>query len=150
MANMGDNTFFYDWNEETCSHIITACDLALIPVPLDNPFLARKPENKLLLFWRLGIPAVVSATPAYTRVMHEVGLSMACGSQKDWLDTLAKYIADENGRRNAGKLGMEYIEANYSQDKILARWDKLFASVLDPNADTGRSHGETGPRTQRL
>ena len=131
MANLGGDTFFYDWNEETCAHIVTGCDLALIPIPLQNPFLAGKPENKLLLFWSMGMPAVVSATPAYARVMQEVGLPMACRSHEEWLKTLERYLSDEIGRRDAGQCGREYVEKNYSQDKILGRWDRLFASVLN-------------------
>jgi len=48
-----DNVYLYEWNEDTCGSIITACDLALIPLPLGDPMEAGKPENKLLLFWRL-------------------------------------------------------------------------------------------------
>ena len=54
------------WSE-TVSVIATACDLAVIPLPLDRPLERNKPETKLISFWRMGLPVVTSATPAYVR-----------------------------------------------------------------------------------
>jgi glycosyltransferase involved in cell wall biosynthesis len=124
------NTYIYEWNEQMCSTIITACDLALIPLPLDDTFLAGKPENKLLLLWRMGMPTVVSATPAYKRAMERSGLQMACRTQQDWQETLERYILDEAARREAGQNGKNFAESNYSEERILKLWDNLFESVL--------------------
>ena len=60
-----EDIYLYEWNEQTFSIIGTACDMAIIPIPLNKPLYAGKPENKLLLFWKMGVPVVVSATPAY-------------------------------------------------------------------------------------
>ena len=61
------------WDESTCSDIIRNCDLAVIPIDLSDPFAFGKPENKLLLFWGMGMPVVTSAIPAYVRAMQAVG-----------------------------------------------------------------------------
>ena len=73
LARHFSNTKFHEWHEQTCSNIITSCDLALIPINLDDPFVRGKPENKLLLLWRMGMPVVVSQTPAYRGAMADVG-----------------------------------------------------------------------------
>jgi len=124
-------TYLYQWNPHTCSAIIAACDMALIPIALDNPVDAGKPENKLLLIWRMGVPAVVSATPAYSRTMRRADLPMACRTQEEWVDTLERYVGSEAARRDAGQRGRRFAEEHYSEARILADWDKLFASVLD-------------------
>jgi hypothetical protein len=126
-----DNTYLYEWNEEMCATIITACDLAVIPLPQDDPMDTGKPENKLVLFWKLGMPTVTSATPAYRRAMERAGLSMACASETEWRDTLEHYLLDVSARREAGERGKETADRYYSEDRILAQWDAVIASVLE-------------------
>ncbi len=126
-----DNVYFYEWNETMLAKIITTCDLAFIPLKLDDPFDAGRPENKLFLFWRMGVPAVVSATPAYMRAMKGAGLNMACRDEKEWIEVLEKYILDEDARAEAGKLGRSFVETNYNEEKILSHWDSVFKSILN-------------------
>lgn len=119
----------HEWKEESCADIICTCDLALIPLALTDPFAAGKPENKLLLFWRMGMPVVTSATPAYVRAMRGAGLDLACGGHAQWLGTLERLIGDEAARRDAGCRGKSYADQEYSADGLLARWDALFDSL---------------------
>jgi hypothetical protein len=125
-----DPIYVYSWNELTCSSICTACDLALIPIPLHNAFAASKPENKLLFFWRMGMPAIVTATPAHLRTMQQCGLSMACRSAQDWERALEKYVFDADARHDAGKRGQEFAAKHHSEESVLAQWDDIFSSVL--------------------
>jgi|HubBroStandDraft_6_1064221.scaffolds.fasta_scaffold00099_14 hypothetical protein len=122
--------YLYAWNEQTCSTIVCACDLAIIPIPLRNPLYAGKPENKLHLFWRMGMPTIVSATPAYSRAMKESGLAMACKTSRDWRGALDKYCSSEEARRNAGQQGKEFVDRHHSEQAMLARWDAVFSSIL--------------------
>jgi glycosyltransferase involved in cell wall biosynthesis len=125
-----DRVYLYSWNEQMCSSIVCASDLAVIPIDLNDPFLRGKPENKLLLFWRMGMPTVTSATPAYDRAMAKAGLSMTCRSEDDWVSTIEKYVADEVSRREAGLAGRAFAESEYSEEAILRRWDQLLESIL--------------------
>ena len=38
---------------------------------MNDPMMVGKPKNKLLLFWRMGLPTLVSAIPSYKRAMQE-------------------------------------------------------------------------------
>lgn len=125
-----EDVFLYEWNEKMFSTICTTCDLALIPIPLDNPIYVGKPENKLLLFWRMGIPVITSATPAYSRAMDGCGLPMTCRSQEEWIATLEHYMEDEGARREAGKRGLAYANEYYGEEALLKRWDALFGTLL--------------------
>ncbi len=125
-----DDVYLYDWNEQLCPSIICQCDMALIPLFLDDPFALGKPEDKLLLFWRMGMPTVVSATPSHERSMKSVGLSMACSTEEEWEKTLEKYMGDEGARREAGNRGKSFVEKNYNEEIKLSQWDNLVESVL--------------------
>jgi glycosyltransferase involved in cell wall biosynthesis len=104
--------------------------MALIPLSLTDPLYKGKPENKLLLFWRMGIPVVTSATPAYTRAMEGCGLPMACRTSDDWIRILEHYMSDKEARRDAGQRGLSYTNEHYSEESTLKRWDDVFASLL--------------------
>jgi hypothetical protein len=106
--------------------------VAIIPLDLSDPFAAGKPENKVLLFWRMGVPAVVSASPAYARAMAGAGLDGACSSADDWCRALESLVTQESARAEAGRRSRAYAEANFSETQLLARWDAMFASLLTP------------------
>ena len=129
-AKLPAPTYLYQWHPDTCSAIIAACDMALIPIALDKPVDAGKPENKLLLFWRLGMPTVVSATPAYSRAMRECGLAMDCRTDQEWEETLLGLLGNEEARRQAGQKGKAFVQKYHGEQTILKQWDTLFSSVL--------------------
>lgn len=122
------------WHEATCADLLCACDAAVIPLDLDDPFAAGKPENKLLLLWRLGLPVVASATPAYSRAMQAAGVDLGCRDAAEWERTLLRVIDDENLRAEAGRRGRAYAEAAFGEAQLLAAWDAVFASLGAPAA----------------
>jgi len=124
------NAVFHSWDEQTMAKIITRCDLALIPINLDDPFTRGKPENKLLLLWRLGMPVVASATPAYSRAMANVGTpELACSSDDDWMSAITRLGADETMRSEIGAKGRAYAEGSHGTEATLSRWDRVFESL---------------------
>ena len=104
--------------------------MALIPIRQDDPFDWGKPEDKLLIFWLMGLPTVAAGTPAHLRAMEGAGLSMACRTQQEWAETLERYMMDEPAREEAGRKGLAYASAFNSSDKILKLWDHLFESLI--------------------
>jgi len=123
---------FHEWNESSCADIICACDLAVIPLDLRDPFAAGKPENKLLLFWRMAMPVVTSATPAYIRTMHSAGMNYTARDEVDWHTILSNLIVDASARAQAGLKGKLYVDSELSEASLLARWDMLFESLGFP------------------
>lgn len=120
---------FHEWKEADCADIICSCDLAIIPLSLVDPFAAGKPENKLLLFWRMAMPVVTSASPAYVRAMQAAAMDLAAKDETDWLATLERLLGDEAARREAGTLGKIYTDREFSEVSLLAQWDAVFASL---------------------
>jgi len=128
-AGLFERPVVHQWTEDSLAPTLTACDLALIPLDLHDPFARGKPENKLLLFWRLGIPALVSTTPSYVRAMRGAGVDMACETEADWLAAVASLADDEQARHEAGERGRNWAEENHGDARLLARWDAALDSV---------------------
>ena len=125
-----DSVLLHTWDEVKCSEIIRGCDLAVIPIDLSDPFVSGKPENKLLLLWRMGMPVVTSATPAYQRAMLGAGTEgFACRDQEEWMTAIECMISDESLRREVGTCGRAFAEMHYSEEALLACWDRMFASL---------------------
>lgn len=140
--------YLYAWNEQTFSAVACNCDLALIPIPLQEPICAGKPENRLLLFWRMGIPALVSSTAAHRDVIQESGIDMSCASQQEWVEALQHYMSDQRAREEAGRRGRAFVEEKCSEEKGLERWDEVLQSVLEsPGVQHSREDAAEGDTT---
>lgn len=118
------------WSADTLSRDISACDLAIIPLDLSDPFTSGKPENKLLLFWRLAMPVITSATPAYARAMSRAGLDMSCVNESEWEIMLNYYIESAEARCRAGRAGLDCASRDYSEEAIITQWDLVFESLV--------------------
>ena len=129
MAKHFDDVRVHQWSEERVAPIATGCDLAVIPLPLDRPLEANKPESKLISFWRMGLPVVTSSTPAYNRVMRAAGQNLHCSSTREWVGALLRMIEAEDERRGAGTLGRAFAEREYGEERLLAGWDRVFESL---------------------
>jgi hypothetical protein len=128
-ASFFDDVVVHQWTEDGVSEIATGCDLALIPLPLDRPLEAGKPESKLVSFWRMGLPVVTSSTPAYRRVMAAAGQRLHCSTQAEWVAALTRLTADAQARREAGEGGRAFAEREYGDERLLAAWDAVFSSL---------------------
>jgi glycosyltransferase involved in cell wall biosynthesis len=120
---------FHEWTEASCASIICSCDLAVIPLDLDDRFAAGKPENKLLLLWRMGMPVVTSASPAYDSAMRSAGINYAARDQSDWTSMLSALISNEPARKQAGQAGKAYVDREFSEASLLGKWDSIFESL---------------------
>jgi glycosyltransferase involved in cell wall biosynthesis len=119
----------HEWTEGTVARIATRFDVAVIPLPLDRPLERGKPESKLASFWRMGLPVVTSATPAYTRVMATAGEPYACATEADWARALSRLTADADERERTARAGRAYAESSYSDERLAAAWDAVLASI---------------------
>jgi hypothetical protein len=128
-ARFFDDVVVHQWSEDGVSAIATMCDLALIPLPLDRPLEAGKPESKLISFWRMGLPVIASSTPAYRRVMAAAGQHLHCSTQAEWATALTRLAGDAQARRAAGEGGRAFAEREYGDARLMAAWDAVFSSL---------------------
>ena len=124
-----NNVHLYQWNELTVSHISSACDFAVIPINSNDTMDNGKPEDKLLIFWLMGLPAVVSETPAHLRAMKGAGVSMACISTNDWVSTIKDIVDNKTKRNQSAEKGFAYASRVNSEEATMSLWDDLFEDI---------------------
>lgn len=121
---------FHPWRQETFAGHLKACDVLIIPIDMASTVMRGKPENKLILLWKLGLPVIVSNTPAYSRTMEVAGLNMVCESLDDWraaLERIAVMGADDLAVLT--NMGRSYAEIAYSDELFRAPFDRAFVAA---------------------
>lgn len=121
---------FRTWDKESFSRNVAECDVAVIPIDLDDAFMTGKPENKLVLLWQIGMPALVSPTPSYRRAAEAAGIDMLCGSLDEWRDKLLALAgAPAETLREIGEKGRAHALEHYSPEEFRTRFDRAFESI---------------------
>lgn len=118
----------HPWSPASLAAAACAADLAIIPLPRQNPFYWGKPENKLLLFWRMSVPVLVTDSPANARAMAGAELTGTC-PDAGWADRLRQMMADESLRRRSGESGHAFATSHHGATATLAAWDAMFESL---------------------
>ncbi|CAN5496788.1 hypothetical protein BH11BAC3_BH11BAC3_01220 [soil metagenome] len=124
--------YLHDWNKETFSKIIADMDMAIIPLNGKRYGITtmNKPENKLLLFWQIGIPVLTSESPAYKRVMDKVGLQFYCKTKEDWAKKILDFINSSEDCKIANmNKAAQYLHKYHSKEVIIEHWDNIFSSL---------------------
>jgi RNase P subunit RPR2 len=121
---------FHRWERETFSELVTACDLAVIPIERSNALWWGKPENKLILLWQLGMPVLTSATPVYRRVMEAAQVDMSCATSAEWGTRLERAVDPKrDDLEHIGQHCRAFAERAYSKAEFLSRFDRAFAGI---------------------
>lgn len=129
--NLQINTYLYQWNKTALSSLASICDLAIIPLLQNNKFVLGKPENKLILLWKLGLPVFTSNSEVYSLTMEKAGLNMVCTGKGDWRDSIIEFYKFDNAKRKSiSNQVKEFAEKNYTKDKLIKKWENVFYSVL--------------------
>lgn len=118
------------WTLRNIVEVATNTNLAVIPINLKSPLQFLKPENRLLIMWRLGLPCLTSASPAYTRVMTEAGIEGTCTTESDWEEMIRQLLSDREYAEKNLTLGQKYLTKFHSKEILLEKWDRAIASIL--------------------
>lgn len=104
--------------------------LAMIPIDLSVPMQRLKPENRLLIMWRLGIPSLTSCSPAYVRVSNQAGVKATCEDSKAWIQKISQLLEDSNFAFDEVVRGQSYLQEHHTRSIILKKWDRAIESVM--------------------
>lgn len=118
--------YFTPWSIKNLLYISKRCDFALIPIN-DNPLAYSKPENKLLLFWYLGVRTFFTPIPSYLRIAKKFNVTQyACSSPDQWVNAIVNVLtrntSDEDANRNIYDFLCEELGATKLQDT----WENIF------------------------
>ena len=117
------------WSEKAVSEIAAKCDFGIIPINQQNRFAQLKPENKLLIYWRLGLQTLFSDTPSYVRLAEQVGVSQYSVKSGEWAEKLRE-IAEARDCLSENMLKVqEYLLRFHSENIILGQWKEALNSL---------------------
>jgi hypothetical protein len=118
------------WTPENLVNLAKKSSVAIIPIDLSVPMQVLKPENRLLIMWRLGLPCLTSATPAYVRVANDAGVNVVCENLHDWASNLNRIVNDPKYALSESIKGQNYLQEKHNRKILLQKWDNAFESVL--------------------
>ena len=104
--------------------------ISMIPIDLTVPMQRLKPENRLLIMWRLGLPCLTSPSPAYIRVASKAGVKAVCDSPKVWLENFSNLLSDPSFAHEEVLRGQNYLRENHNRENLLTKWDQVIESVI--------------------
>jgi hypothetical protein len=112
------------WSIESVRSAAREADLALLPINTADSFALYKPENKLLIYWRLGLPVLASPIPSYLRIANELDMEKAMVNG-DWEEHL-QLVSGTRYTREDGERIKEYLMKFHSQENLFRKWDSIF------------------------
>ena len=118
------------WSVENLVSAALSCNASLIPINLSSPMQALKPENRLLIMWRLGLPCLTSSSASYERVLKRVGVNSNCKNVSDWYEKLEELMTDPQSGYEQVIKGQNYVRENHTAAILLSKWDHAVESVL--------------------
>lgn len=118
------------WNTENLVAAAMGSDVAIIPIKVSSPLQYLKPENRLLIMWRLGLPCLTSPTPAYIRVANEADSETICHSGEEWEMKLRWILQNRATAEAIVKNGQSYLREFHNSEILLEKWDRAFQSIL--------------------
>lgn len=119
------------WTLENLVSSAQKSAIAMIPIDLAIPMQKLKPENRLLIMWRLGLPCLTSPSPAYTRVSQEAGVRAACKDPEDWLESFNNLLNNSSFAHEEILRGQNYLREHHNRTDLLNKWDRAIESVID-------------------
>ena len=118
------------WTPDNLVNSAKQSVIAMIPIDLTIPMQNLKPENRLLIMWRLGIPCLTSPSPAYMRVARKAGVAAFCLTPEVWLESFQKLLRDPVFAREEVLRGQAYLHEHHNREGLLVKWDQAIESVV--------------------
>jgi hypothetical protein len=118
------------WGRASFAQDVQDADLAIIPIDQTDSFASGKPDNKLVMFWQLGMPVLTGDTPAYRRAMTASGFEQVCETADDWRRVLRQWSkAPSETLRTAGTKAHAFSSDQYSAARFCVPFDAALAHV---------------------
>lgn len=127
---LGNNFNLTKWNLESVVETAKQTHIAVLPLDPSGTLNPLKAENRLLMMWRLGLPALASPSLAYKRVMRDTQIDGICHDSNEWQIKIKELMESVELRQESVERGQQYIRDTHSKELLLKAWDELFESVL--------------------
>jgi hypothetical protein len=127
---LGSRFNLVEWSLTNVLKSSISSRLSLLPLDPHKSLNHLKAENRLLMMWRIGLPALVSPSLAYSRVMRETQIDGVSSSPLEWQEKILEIIDNPDLCKNSVERGQQYIRETHSKKELLKAWDQLFESIL--------------------
>jgi hypothetical protein len=118
------------WSIQAVIEEAQKATVALLPLDKKNFLNPLKPENRLLIMWRLGVPCLTSPNLAYQRVMALAGIQNICDGQEEWLNQILSILENPKEQKEIVEKGQAYIRQFHGLNSTLLKWDEAFESIV--------------------
>jgi len=118
------------WSPHNLAKSAESSFAAIIPLDMSVPMQRLKPENRLLIMWRLGLPCLTSPTPAYVRVANQANTRTVCSDTSEWIAIFNQLLEDPDFALSQIVAGQNYVRENHSKSLLLKKWDLAIDSVM--------------------
>jgi hypothetical protein len=102
----------------------------VLPVDLSKRVQLLKPENRLLIMFRLGLPCLTSNLASYKRVESSMKIKVTCDSDEDWLTSIRKFRENPDLMEEQVKNGQRYLLENHTEEILFSKWDQAIESLV--------------------
>lgn len=123
------NVHIHPWSQKKVREIASECDFGVIPILENDEFARLKPENKLLIYWRLGLQTLFSDTPSYVRLADEVGVPEYSVKSGKWAEKLKEISTPPHSLNENILNAQEYLLRFHSEEVILGQWKNALSSL---------------------
>ncbi|MDO8646059.1 MAG: hypothetical protein Q7R42_05705 [Candidatus Planktophila sp.] len=130
LGQLIDHVNIIPWTPKNLVECAKVSSIAMIPIDLSVPMQRLKPENRLLIMWRLGLPCLTSPSPAYVRVARQAGVIAVCNTLDDWFVNFNRLLSNPGFAFDEIMAGQNYLRENHNQTILLKKWDLAFESVM--------------------
>ena len=121
---------FAPWSKENVVSYADISSLAVLPVDLSKRVQLLKPENRLLIMFRLGLPCLTSNLASYKRVESSMKIKVTCDSDEDWLTSIRKFRETPDLMEEQVKNGQRYLLENHTEEILFSKWDQAIESLV--------------------
>lgn len=118
------------WSPSSLVEAAQRSDLSIVPVKACSKFHSLKPENRVMIMFRLGIPVVASATPSHLRVESLLGFPITASTSSEWNDRIEAYFKDSSFRKDAIRAGQLYLDVHHNSELLFRKWDNVVSLII--------------------
>jgi glycosyltransferase involved in cell wall biosynthesis len=133
-AGLSDRFYFSGWvRQADVARYISASDLGLVILP-DVLSARGRVTLKEFEYWACGIPAILPRLPALEEVVGDEAASLfyTPGNAADLADKVNGLLADEERRREMGRLGQERVAGKFEWRVLTGEIARLCERYLGP------------------
>jgi hypothetical protein len=116
-------------NSWSVSNLLAArnrSSLAVLPSFVDSGLHLLKPENRLLIMFKLGLPTLTSPIPSYSRIESNLKTKITCNSIEEWADMILQFQNNPEMAEDQVLKGQKFVEENHNVEILFSKWDKAF------------------------